>query len=340
MITPSEVTQFKEAILQAKSVFLCAHVSPDGDTLGSMLGLKHALKNAFPHLTVIDAAVSGKIPDIYHGLPGVSEIKDPDTATDLLAQYDLSFCLDCGSPDRLGSSQHFFMGAKCAINIDHHVSNKRFGHINLIDTQAAASGEVVADLLTPNQIPLTPETAACLYVALLTDTGGFKYSSTTSKIFRLAADLVDAGANPEMLFKQIYDVMPKSQALLHATCVQKAKFNADNSLSWVIISREDLAQTGAIDEHIEGLVDILRRISTVRVAALLKATPDGMTKVSLRSDDHRINVAEIAERWNGGGHKMASGCTITKPPEQVETELIPILEAAIQAVNTPVTPSR
>jgi phosphoesterase RecJ-like protein len=143
-----------------------------------------------------------------------------------------------------------------------------------------------------------------------------------------------------MLFKQIYDVMPKSQALLHATCVQKAKFNADNSLSWVIISREDLAQTGAIDEHIEGLVDILRRISTVRVAALLKATPDGMTKVSLRSDDHRINVAEIAERWNGGGHKMASGCTITKPPEQVETELIPILEAAIQAVNTPVTPSR
>lgn len=333
MIGTSELELFKSAIDQAKTVFITAHVGPDGDTLGSMLGLKHTFEAYFPHIERIDCVISGKMPDAYRFMPGINQVKDVDQATDLLAQYDLAFSVDCGSAERLGPAKPYFLGAKQSINIDHHVSNDRFGKINLIDVKAGASGEVVADLLMGNNIPINKDAATSLYVAVLTDTGGFKYSSTSAKIFELAATLTHCGANPEDIYRHVYEEVPLCQTMLQAEATRNAKLNADKTLCWTVVTRALLNQFDAEEDHIEGLVESLRRIDTVLVSAMIRENKQGNTKVSLRSDVPYINVADVVARWHGGGHKMAAGCTIEKPPFEAEKELIPILEDVIKTAK-------
>ena len=336
MIEADDIARFGQAIRDAKTIFISAHVGPDGDTLGSMLGLRHALLPHFPHLETLDCVISGKMPDIYKFMPGINQVKDAETATDLLPVYDLAFSVDCGSLDRLGPAGDYFARARHSINIDHHISNNRFGKHNIIDVEAGASGEVVADLLTGNGITIPADAATCLYVAILTDTGGFKYTSTTAKIFDLAALLTRQGANPEQIYRFIYEKFPKAQGLLQAEAFRTAHFNADSTLSWAVVTQAMLNEFGANEEHVEGLVETLRRVSTVLVSAVLRETKLGQTKVSLRSDIPAINVADVVMRWNGGGHKMAAGCTIDAQPEAAQAELIPLLQAAIDAARSSV----
>jgi bifunctional oligoribonuclease and PAP phosphatase NrnA len=325
MITFEDAQQFIQALKNAKTLFITAHVGPDGDTLGSMLGLKHALEASFPSL-IIHPVISGKMPDSFLFMPGINSVKDAETATDLLSEYDVAMSVDCGSLERLGPAQVFFKNAKTTLNIDHHFSNDRFASINIIDVNAAASGEVVADLLHENNIPLTTDAATCLYVALLTDTGGFKYSSVTAKVFELAAKLTKAGANPENIYRHIYEAAPKAQVLLHTYAIQQAKFACDDSLSWTCITPALIEEFGALEEHVDGLVEQLRRMQPVKIAATLRENTLGVTRVSLRSDVQDINVADICKRWGGGGHKMASGCTIPKALAEAEIELIQVLK--------------
>lgn len=329
MISNKDASIFIDKLKQAKTVLLCAHVGPDGDTLGSMLGLMHAIKAHFSHFTQVDTAVSGFIPEMFSFLPGIEDIKNADDESTLLAQYDLAICLDCGAVERLGKAQIPFEKAKASLNIDHHYSNLRFATENIIDETAGASGEVVADLLAANNITIPKDAATCLYVAVLTDTGGFKYSSTTAKIFQLASDLTAAGANPEDIYRHIYEECPKSQLMLQAEALLKAQFDLDNRLAWVSITQAMLANHQAKDDHIEGLVEQLRRIKPVLISAVLKETTSGATKISLRSDDHTINVAEILAELGGGGHKMAAGAVVQKTCAEVEAILIPKLRDAI-----------
>lgn len=333
MIDSQEIQAFKQAVDAAKTVFITAHVGPDGDTLGSMLALKHTFDAYFPNIERIDCVISGKMPDVYKFMPGINEVKDVDVATDLLPQYDLAFSVDCGSADRLGPAKSYFLNARQSINIDHHISNNRFGRINIIDVDAGASGEVIADLLAGNNIDITPETATCLYVTILTDTGGFKYTSTSARIFDLAALLTRKGANPENVYRHVYEEIPKTQALLHAEAIRQARFNADETVCWTVIDKKMLDRFGATEEHVEGLVESLRRIDTVLVSAMLRETRDGNTKISLRSDHDGLNVANVVSRWHGGGHRMAAGATIEKPPEEAAKELVPLLEELVRTVR-------
>ncbi len=329
MLTPDDIHHFKTAVDHAKTIFISAHVGPDGDTLGSMLGLRHAFLQFFPHIQRTDCVITGRMPESYQFMPGIDTVKDMEKQPDLLTQYDLAFSVDCGSADRLGPAKPYFVGAHQSINIDHHISNDRFGSMNIIVADAAASGEIVADLLTGNGFVLSKDIATCLYVALLTDTGGFKYTNTTAKVFELAASLVRCGANPEQIYRHIYEEVPKAQTLMQAEALRQAKFNADETLCWTRITQDFLSQFGARDEHAEGLVECLRRIDTVLISAMLKETRLGHTKISLRSDTPHINVADIMARWNGGGHKMAAGCTMEVPPEEAESLLLPVLQHAI-----------
>ncbi len=331
MIDTTDIQTFKSAINQAKTVFLTAHVGPDGDTLGSMMALMHAFTENFSHFSRVDAVITGDVPDVYKFMPGTQQVQDLETATHLLPQYDLAICVDCGSADRLGPAMPYFVGANQSLNIDHHISNSRFGKINIIDAEAGASGEVVADLFKANNIPISANAATCLYVAILTDTGGFKFSSTSAKIFDWVAELTRRGANPENIYRHVYEVMPKAQVMLQAHAVEQAQFREHEHLAWTLVPYQMLTDFGAKEEHIEGLVDTLRRIDTVMIAAIIRETKRGHTKVSLRSDVQDINVADIAGRWGGGGHKMASGFTTEKSFAEVEEELIPILEETIRA---------
>jgi bifunctional oligoribonuclease and PAP phosphatase NrnA len=333
MVLPNPAfVSIETALASATSLMLSAHVGPDGDTLGSMLGLKMALPKRFTQLQRIDCLIAGKLPAIYQFMPGMHHVRDVEKtpASQLLAQYDVAACVDCGAIDRLGPNQARYEAAKTFINIDHHVSNALFGQINLVDTQAAASAEVVADLLAYLNIPLDADIATCLYVGLMTDTGGFKYKNSSPKVFRLAGQLVEAGADPELIYKHIYDVRPYGQVQLHAYALSHLTWTEDKRLAWAIISRDDLTRFGCDDEHLEGLVESIRQIDTVKMACLFKETRTGNLKISLRSDDHALDVAAILAPLGGGGHKMAAGCSLEMTFQQGIAIALPKLKAGLE----------
>jgi phosphoesterase RecJ-like protein len=291
-----------------------------------MLGIKHALEKARPHIQRVDCVISGKMPDVYQFLPGIKEVQRMETSTTLLSQYDMGISVDCGSPDRLGLAQPLFEAAKVSVNIDHHISNGRFGQINIVETTAAASGEVVFDILKEMNIPLDAQISTCLYTAIVTDTGGFKYSNTTAKVMETVAKLISSGADPEYIFKQLYEEQPMCQVMLQADALRQTQFNADKTVGWTVVTRALLNQHGALDEHIDGLVEGIRRIDSVLIAVVLKETEAGLTKVSIRSDTHHIDVAAVMGLFGGGGHKMAAGCTMEVPITEAPGKLLPILE--------------
>jgi phosphoesterase RecJ-like protein len=324
---------FIAAVGEAKTIFITAHVGPDGDTLGSMLGFKHAFEKACPHLQRVDCVISGKMPDAYKFLPGIKEILRMETATTLLEQYDMGISVDCGSLDRLGLARPLFVASKVSVNIDHHISNDRFASLNIVETSAAASAEVAFDILQAMQIPMDANIATCLYTGIITDTGGFKYSNTTAKVMETTAKLINAGANPEYIFKQLYDEQPQCQVMLQADALLHTQFNAEKTIGWTVASREMLSQHGALDEHLDGLVESIRRIDTILIAVVLKATMNGQTKVSIRSDSHHIDVSAVMAVFGGGGHKMAAGCTMEMPLHEAPAKLLPLLEEKVRQMQ-------
>jgi phosphoesterase RecJ-like protein len=305
-------------------------VGPDGDTLGSMLALKFAFEKCSPHLTRIDAVISGKIPQTYLFLPGIAKVKRiEDPLADLLPQYDLSICVDCGSADRLGGTRMMFEQATTSVNIDHHISNQGFAQINIIIPTAAASAEVVAGLLSEMNIPLDATIATHLFTGLVTDTGSFRYSNTTPKAFELGANLVKAGANPEYIYKNIFEENPKNQVLLQAQAITQMQTNADVTLGWTVVTQEMFSQFQAQEEHVDGLVEQIRKIDSILIAVVFKETAQGQTKLSVRSDSHDIDVCKIMSLFNGGGHKMAAGCTMNLSPEEAVAKIIPLFQKEI-----------
>jgi phosphoesterase RecJ-like protein len=295
-----------------------------------MLGLKFAFEKALPHIQRVDGVISGKMPDVYRFLPGIRDVLRMETATTLLPRYDLAICVDCGSLDRLGKAQDLFRSAGVSVNIDHHVSNARFAAINIVEPTAAASGEVVHDILKTMAVPLDAGIATCLYTAIVTDTGGFKYGNTTARVMEITAQLIHAGASPEYIFKQLYEEQPLCQVMLQAEAVTATRFNTGRTIAWTSVTRAQLERHGAQDEHIDGLVEMLRRIDSVLIAVVFKETVEGHTKVSIRSDNHDIDVAGVMGLFGGGGHRMAAGCTLELPPEEAVGKLLPLLEERVR----------
>jgi phosphoesterase RecJ-like protein len=327
-------SQFKTLIENAKSIFVTAHVGPDGDTLGSMLALKHALTKAYPHIERFDCVISGKMPDIYAFMPGIEDVKAIEVSESLLLPvYDVGISVDCGSLGRLGEAKRYFNQAKAQVNIDHHISNEGFGQLNIIEPVAAASGEVIANILDDWGVAIDYNTAVCLYVTLLTDTGGFRHSGTTPKVFALASRLQAAGVDVTKVYQKIFEEKPRCQALLHAKCVLESKTALAGKLVWTFVPQALLTEFNALEEHVEGLIDLLREMKHAQVSVVLKETPEGTTKLSLRSNTDAIDVASLLGKlYNGGGHKKAAGASVPKPINVVAEELLPAIEALILAL--------
>jgi bifunctional oligoribonuclease and PAP phosphatase NrnA len=329
---PQAYAEAQRILANASTVFITAHVGPDGDTLGSMLGLKHSLPALFPNITRIDCIIAGKMPDVFHFMPGIQEVVSIDkTPEQLLQHYDVAISVDCGAISRLGSAtMALFNTATYTMNFDHHVSNDAFAQLNIIEVDAAASSEVIYNLLMAWGGTLSPETATCLYVALLTDTGGFRHSSTTPKSFRVAADLQAAGADVTHIFHEIYETRPFVQLQLMAHTVSKAQRNATGSIIWAMLPLADRQALNALDEHTEGIIDELRSVQGVKIAALVKEMESGRTKISLRTNADDIDVsALLAREFGGGGHRKAAGASVDAPMEAVLTQLMQALEAEV-----------
>ena len=320
------LSEFIQNINTSKNVVIISHIGPDGDTLGSTLALCEALKTV-KSIEKIDCIINGKLPDIYKFLPGIKEMKTPYDES-LYGKYDLAISIDCAALDRMGDALPVFKKASKTINIDHHVTGQKFGDVNIIDPDASSSGEVMFDLFRALDFEITKDIAVCLYTAILTDTGGFRFSNTTSKTFEAAKYLVDKGISPSLVYKKCYESKPIAMFKLHNYALDNTVFEEGEKIAYTMVSRGTLKKFGADDDHIDGIVEALKQIDSVEIAMVLKETLKGDTKISFRSKE--INVAKIAQFFGGGGHDLAAGCTISKPLGEALDELLPIVKKQVR----------
>lgn len=311
---------FKDTIEKAGKIVIFSHVNPDGDTLGSMLALHNVILEAFSKDSAM--VVAGKVPDIYHFLPGIEKVK---TAAQIKEEnFDTAIAIDIAAKDRMTDGLAIFENAKTTMNIDHHKTNNGYGMVNFVNADACSAGEVLFDILNELNIKISQKTAICLYTSILTDTGGFRFENTKASTLIKAAKLVDFGANPAEISRFCYESKPKPMVMLQAYCLANAGFAHDEKIAYVCITNDDMKRFNAENDHTEGIVEALRQINTTEVSFVAKEIDEQTTKVSLRSKN--IDVSKVASIFSGGGHTFAAGCTIRKPLKVANNKLLEEIE--------------
>lgn len=306
------------AIAGASSIAICSHLDPDGDAIGSVLGLTAMLERLGKDVVPL-LANGASVPATYAFLPGSHLLRAPEGAP----ACDLFIALDSPDPVRLGSARDAALAAHSLVVIDHHPDNRCYGHVNLVDPSAAATSDLLWRLLPFLGLAPDATIATCLFTALMTDTGRFSYSNTTPAALRSAAEMLEAGANVSDLFRHVYESRtPGAVALVGRTLARMTPANGGAVMySWV--TPEDFAETGALPEETENLIDEIRAVRDVEAVALLK-TAETSVRVSLRSKNGH-DVGAVAHALGGGGHRAAAGFTREGTLESVLDELLPLL---------------
>lgn len=296
------------AIEAADRPVLACHLGPDGDALGSMVALALGLASRGRKVTASWSEPFG-VPRQYEFLPGLDLLSPP---SDVPAEPDLMITFDAGSLERLGTLEPNARAAKKLIVVDHHRSNDNFGHINLVDPSSAASAVLVHELLGRMGIPLDREMAQCLYAGLVTDTGRFQYSNTTPRVLQIAADLVSHDIEHDRIARIVYDTHRIGYLRLLSVALARIELipgaNVETTMVWTWIDNDDLKTAGIGLEDTEALIDVVRTAEEAEVACVLKETPDGTFKVSMRAKG-ATDIGAICEAMGGGGHALAAGFT-------------------------------
>ena len=299
--TQSTLDDVLRSVGRADCLLVTAHARPDGDAVGSVLACWMLLQQLGKRAEMV---FSDRVPVLYRSLPFASQIRHWSRVD---GDYDAVLLLECDGIERtrLEGLENRFL-----INIDHHSSGRAFADVNWIDTGACAVAEMVYRLAKAANVRITPSMATCLYTAVLTDTGSFCYRGTDAHTFELAGDLVRLGADPARIAQDVYFSNPASKMLLLGAALSNLR--RDGQISWLWVTDNDMRRTGAAEEDCEGIVNYAISISGIGVAVFFRELPDHRIRLSLRSKG-QINVAAIAERWGGGGHENASGCTLDGP---------------------------
>lgn len=300
-------------IEKSNNVFIASHTNPDGDSLGSSIALTLALRKIEKRVFLLKSDI---IPNDFKFLPGINLIEKYDD----LDAIDLFIALDCGDKDRLGDNKEIFEKSRNTINIDHHISNNNFSDINIVDSSSSATGELVYRLIKQMNIEIDKDIATNLYTALSTDTGSFKYESVSSDTHRIAADLLDQGIDKKMINIKLYENMSFIRMKLFIKSLTTLETFNDGKIAIVIVTQEMLKETGADLEDTEGIISFIRKIETVEVACILKEIDIKNIKVSMRTKEY-LDASKICNKFSGGGHKRAAGCTINEDIEKTK-ELI------------------
>ncbi|MCW2977869.1 MAG: hypothetical protein JWM06_3150 [Actinomycetia bacterium] len=306
--------------LRAHDRFLVVtHENPDGDALGSLLATTLALRQLGKDVQMF---LSGSAPLAseyrFMQLDGVLRELPADVADRVLV------AVDCAKVDRIGPDPAPVERTKLVIDIDHHHDNSRFGDVNLIVADASSTGEVLRDVFAELGVAITPEIAEPLYIALVTDTGRFQYTNTTPKSLRLAAELVEAGADVHAVFQQVYESVQFAKLKLLARALDRARVLEGGRVVVSHLVRTDFAEVGAVEPYSEGIIDYLRAVEGAEVAVLIREPPrdDGpLRRVSLRASVDELDVSAIARLFGGGGHRQAAGFSSEKSIDEI-TELI------------------
>ncbi|MEU7922297.1 DHH family phosphoesterase [Micromonospora zamorensis] len=322
-----------EALLRAVPpngrVLLICHVNPDGDALGSMLGFGLGLRQL--GVREVQATFPGppEVPEPFHGLPGL-ELLVPADAADVAP--DLVICFDAASESRLGELAGRLSSAGAALVLDHHASNPGFGTVNLVDPGAAATSVVAEQLLARLGVVVDRAIAECLYVALTTDTGSFRFAATTPAVHEMAARLLATGISPGDISRRVFDTRPFGAVRLFGEVLGRAQLEpgaaGGRGLVWTFATLDDLARHDQRPYVLEALIDSVRCTAEADVGCVLKQTTSGEWAVSMRSKG-AVDVSRVAVALGGGGHTFAAGFTGRGTVEQVVESIRGQLDAAL-----------
>lgn len=319
-----------EAIKKGRRFLTVSHVSPEGDAVGSMLGMAMALRAAGKDVT---AYLEDPVPDLFRFLPGADTVVH---SLEGAGSFDVTIAVDCGQKERLGDGFVNLKEPGVVVNLDHHATNDSFGDINIIVPDASAAGELVYDLCKAANLPVTKDVAINLYVAIHTDTGSFRYSSSTPESFVKAGELVRLGADPWEVARKVYENHPARKfrllAMVLATLDVLESGEGYPKIATLVVTKEMFRQAGAEKDLADGFVNYARGIEGVEVGALFRETGIDEYKVSLRSKG-RVDVAEIASSFGGGGHRNAAGFSVKGSIEEVKARIVSVLREKLFGEN-------
>jgi len=312
-----------ERIRGGRNFLITAHRNPDGDALGSGIGLQRLIRKLGKQANMI---VRDGFAKPLLNIPGANEVTVSDKLpADYPKAYDAVFTMECPEVQRTG----YPVLPGPVVNIDHHLGNEMYGEINYLDIEAPSVGEMVQQLNRNHlHLPLDPETATALYVSLATDTGFFRYHNTTLRTFEAAEELVRAGVVPGDVSLWINESLTVGAVKLLGLCLNTLQLHANGRIATLELPKQFFTLSGASPEDTEGIVNYGRNIETVLVSALLKESEGNTTRVSLRAKPG-VDVQKVASMFGGGGHKAASGCTIPLPLPQAKAKLLELLSAVV-----------
>lgn len=324
----NQLDEFDRIVKNSKNILIISHVNPDGDTLGGMCALQLAINNQYKKKA--EMLILSKIPKIYEFLPNIHEAKTIDMF-DKSREYDLVITVDVASLDRLTNAQILFNKAKFTVNIDHHETNNNFGDLAFVKSHASSSGEVIYEMLKKLGWDIDLNITLCLYTAILTDTGGFRFENTSANVFKVAAELTEKGVNPKYIYKKCYESKSKSVTLFQNYCVSKAVFYNDDKIVYTTVYKKDIEKFAVEDDATDGIAEALRAINSTNVSFVVKEVDAKTCKISMRSKN--VDLTKISSKFGGGGHKFAAGCTIKSSCNEAVKKLLAEIEKEIKCVN-------
>ncbi len=310
----NDVKEVFNLINNSQNICIAGHKAPDGDCIGSVMALYEFLKPFNKSLTV---CIDGIIPYNYkHFIDEQVLLKEYNNE-----KYDLLFILDCSDKDRLGKFKTVFDNAKTTVCIDHHKTNEKYANINIIDTEISSTGELLYDVLKCSNKSLSKKIATNIYIAILTDTGKFSYSNTSSETHKKTAELIDMGVDVAEIDNIIYNSKPSNIVKAFIECISGLELHYNNKFAITCITKNMLERNNAEMGDIDGVVEFLREINEVEVSCVLKEYDTKETKVSLRSKNN-IDVSSISVKYGGGGHSKAAGFEIKETVENTKKILL------------------
>jgi phosphoesterase RecJ-like protein len=314
-----ELAQIVDAVRARRRFVLSSHSRPDGDSIGSQLAMVYALREMGKEATAVNADPAS--PPLM-AFPGVRDIR---IAASVEGDFDAAIIMECGDLKRTGVSglERYFV-----INIDHHPGNTGYGQINWFDASAAACAEMVYDVVRALGLPLTREIATHVYLAILTDTGSFHYSGISPRTFEICRECLEAGVDPVMVARNVYDSNNMGRLKLFGAVLGAMQIDQSGRIAIVYVDHEMARIAGGTYEDTEGLVNLPLTVKEIEAVVFFKQEKGDQYRVSLRSKGE-VDINAIAKEYGGGGHKNASGCTISGPIEELQKTIVEKIENAI-----------
>lgn len=323
---PKIIDRIIAGIRESRTFCVVGHIRPDGDCVGSQLGLTLALKAAGKKVQCWN---EDSVPQKYAFLDPDALLQKPRRGQ----RFDCVIAADAASLERLGSVEPRIAERKLLINIDHHASNTRYGDLNWVSAREPSTGELVFRLLKIAKWPITRPIANCLFTAVSTDTGSFQYPTTRPGTFHAGAELVARGADLAKICDEVYQSFPLSRVRLLKHIYNHFHLTYQNKIAYFWLKKADFARAGSVGDDTEGLIDHIRAIEPVVVACVFEEINPGVTRLSLRSKSRKVNVSEIAAQFGGGGHAAAAGARILGKPLSVQRKVIAAVKQALNSAH-------